>query len=59
MSKFTFTPFLSQAISQRKGEVRMGEKIKAFDSIQEAEFVILGISEDFGPQFNNLCLEGS
>lgn len=46
------------AISTRIGETKLGEKLALKYSVKEVKYVILGISEDIGPQAN-FGLKGS
>ncbi len=42
----------NRAKNQRKGEIKLSEKIKFGENSKDSKFVILGISEDIGPQMN-------
>lgn len=52
---FTFHLFdeSNKAKNQRPGEVKLAETINFGAKTKESEFVILGISEDIGPQMND------
>ena len=59
---FEFIPFTGKAISNylsiREGETKIGERLNDDHSSPECKYVIIGISEDIGPQAN-LGLKGS
>ncbi len=59
---FEFHPFdiqnHSTLISKRNGEVKLGERLVKNYTNNEVKYVILGVSEDIGPQAN-LGLKGS
>jgi formiminoglutamase len=52
MANFKFVPNETLPINLRSGETRLGEKIYTYKEASKADFLILGISEDIGPQFN-------
>lgn len=55
---FSFNPYYQETLSQltniREGETKVGEKIQVFhqDLEKTSKYVLLGISEDIGPQAN-------
>ena len=59
---FKFTPFdsdkISKLTSKREGETKLGESLTFEHLSKNVKYVILGISEDIGPQAN-LGLKGS
>lgn len=55
-NSFQFTPFSAEKCEQltsvRIGEVKLGQRIQTGEPFSETKYIILGISEDIGPQSN-------
>lgn len=50
---FEFHPFKNDSsVIQRAGEVHLNQRVHDFNSLDKAQFIILGISEDVGPRMN-------
>lgn len=51
--KFTALKKADLPLSERLGEIKLGQRFHCSETLHEAQFVLLGISEDIGPQMNH------